>query len=319
MSALANIQHQIQRVDEVLASLNHRMATEQSRTLVLQIRALEKEQLGLREEFEREALTASMDVCRYVVSESQPTIRGLSTVLMEFQELFTTIYKVKAGLIKDYPEKKRGRKKKVDKPATLIPEPQLPEFGFGYSFPGSTGIALTLPSMSAGALFSDPKMDDSFDSIVEISRADSPAEVSRIAKHVGARSIEAMHRWTRAHTAFGYGVDIQWKGVGGHEVQIRLQKEQVEKLTQDLSQTTIDTSVESVGTLIAVESDVRRFRFDADDGTLVEGSYTDAITEEHAASVPARYTAHFLKSVAVVSEEGEEPKRMHTLLRLEPV
>ncbi len=260
-----------------------------------------------------------MDVCRYSLYTDRVTIRGLASVLNEFQELFAEIYRsLKTGGARRTTEKKgKGKGKRKLKSEPVQPPIKLPEFAFGYTFQGSVGFAMTLPTRND--LFADPVLARTTEAIFNIARSSSAEDVSRIAKEIGPSAIEAMHRWANAHVVSGFGAGVEWKRDRAVVDGIQLQYLQMEKLRNNLSQTTIESAISITGALSLVDIDRREFRLRADDGTEYRGLFDTAISEEHRATLPSRYAAQIRQTEKLIPPVGkDEPERLYFLVSLAP-
>src|SRR5207244_3970180 len=72
------------------------------------------------------------------------------------------------------------------------------------------------------------------------------------------------------------------------------------------------------GTLVGADTKSKRFHFIGDNATTsIRGKFTDAISEEHKAILPTRYTA-LIKKTVQTTLATEEEKISHFLVRLGP-
>ena len=63
-----------------------------------------------------------------------------------------------------------------------------------------------------------------------------------------------------------------------------------------------------LGELVAVSMPNKTFQINSDEGETIEGSFEDAITAEHAASVPARYRTTITKTTRIIQKPKKEKK-----------
>lgn len=318
MSALAEIQERVQSTGALIKQYQRTLRPDSPRSVLANIRALEKLQRRLQREFEEAAAQEEMDVYYYrILNKDRITINGLTSAWREFQDALAVVYSsIKSGgAIKEKP--KRSRRKGQ----TLLQLPKGPslELGFGYVFSGSLGVTLTLPNHVDG-LFADPAIEKATAEIFELVEAYEDREkVREIARRLGPEPVNAVYRWVEAHVSNGYGVAIEWKRDIEHERKMLCQHEELQALRDDLSQTTVDQLLEVTGDLVAVDTEAYTFRIRLDEGKEIEGKYDDAITAEQAASVPARYSALIRKSTKIVLIEGAPQPESYFLQSLKPL
>jgi hypothetical protein len=288
MSLLASVQDQLRHVDEVIAGLERSVVSHPRPSLAANIRALEKERRTLQAQFERAAIDEEIDVYRYrILTSDRATITGLTEAWREFQNLLATVYESL---------RKGGSRKKAKSKAPPVPQIQL---GFGYSFPGSVGVALTLPNREG--LFSNEAIVQATEAIFEFASSyRDQSGVAAMARRLGPEPVEAMYAWVNAHVSHRYGVGIEWRRTEVQSRQIVVQYEELSILREQLSKTTIDTSLDVTGDLVAVDMDANTFRIRQDTGEEIEGTFVDAISAEQAAQIPARYAAHIARQSKVI-------------------
>lgn len=294
MSVLTSIQDQLRHVDELIAHFEHTAIETPRPSIAANIRALEKERRNLQSDFDRAALESEIDVYRYrILDRDRVTLTGLTDAWREFQNLLAVVYES----IRHGAPKKKSKGKTV---AGTWAEPV--ELGFGYSFPGSIGVALTLPNRAG--LFADEAIIQATEAIFNLAEAYGDGDkVARIARQLGPAPVAAMYSWVDIHVGYGFGVGIEWKRTATQTRSLLVQFEQMRALRERLSVTTIETRTQVTGTLAAVDSDEATFRIHQDDGVDIEGTYRDAISREQAARVPARYNATIIKRTKVVQSE----------------
>lgn len=316
MSVLATIQEELQHVDELIAQLERQAAGDARPSVFANIRSLEKERRSLQVDFDKAAAQANVDVVRYrVMNRSPATMDGLTAVWREFQNALSLVYYALKGEPLTRPVPKRGKRSKT----TTVELPPL-QLGFGYTFPGSVGIAFTIPRESMETtLFPDPDaVMKAANTIFDLAKSYQDAEaVHRYARQLGPVPVEAMYRWVNTNIAYRYGagVDLQRNGEVTNEMLI--QYEEFGVLSEELAQTTVDEQIQAVGSLVAVDTVAHTFRINADMGEIYEGTYEDAITADHAARVPWRYKATILRVIKVIPEETD--KDTYSLLLLEDI
>jgi hypothetical protein len=184
-----------------------------------------------------------------------------------------------------YDSLRRGGSKKKDKGKRGEVEPEQIELGFGYSFPGSVGAALTLPNKVG--LFANEGITQATDTIFDLAQAfNDEQKVTQMARRLGPAPVAAMHRWVKAHVDYHYGVGIEWQRSATQRRTMLVQFEQMEVLRELLSKTILEARLEVTGDLVAVDSEAYTFRIRQDDRDEIEGTYRGAISTEQAARVP---------------------------------
>jgi hypothetical protein len=316
VSALSAVQEQLLTVSGLIAQLERVVATEQPvrPSTLANIRALEKERRVLQEQFSRAAESASLDVYRYrVLNRSEPTIGGLTRAWLGFQRALSVVYHAQSGPVpaalieagrtfelssteKDQPlhKKQRKTKAKATQP-TQEPFSEL-QLGFGYAFSGSVGVALTIPNHKTGELYQDQAIQAATDSIFDMIKSYGNEEkVVAIARRLGKAPVDAMYQWIDTHIQQGFGLAIEWRRDNQTRRDVLAQVEELKQLRDEISRTTSESQITTDGWLVALDTTAKTFRLDSDDGISYEGSYVDVITEEHKASLPARYSVAIVK------------------------
>jgi hypothetical protein len=86
---------------------------------------------------------------------------------------------------------------------------------FGYSYPGSLGVAMTVPSGSN--LFAEGKFDEVVSTVVEVMRLHDEREVRGVAEKYGIAVVRRAYDWSKTNAASGFGVDLTWLQLGGRQ------------------------------------------------------------------------------------------------------
>jgi hypothetical protein len=140
-----------------------------------------------------------------------------------------------------------------------------------------------------------------------------------MARRLGPEPVKAMYDWAEAHVTHGYGVGIEWRRSEAQTRDMTVQFEEMVVLRDQLKKTTIDTRIEATGDLVAVDMDARTFRIRQDDGDEIEGTFTNAISSDQAARIPARYLADIVKQSKVVQALEEPEPDTFALQLLRPI
>ena len=172
-------------------------------------------------------------------------------------------------------------------------------FSVGYTYPGSFGIALTLPNDRL--LIGDSWLDESFGVIFAMANAPSPSDVAQFAEHVGSAPIREMYRWSNQHAEHGIGVDIEWR----RDLQVRsrlfLQPPELEHLSQTIAETSDEQTQQLTidGSLFALDTQRRTFRLAVDEAESVRGRLAEdmIVSDADPIAVPGRYRLLLTRTV----------------------
>jgi hypothetical protein len=178
-----------------------------------------------------------------------------------------------------------------------------PEFGYAYTFAGSIGVVITLPREAN--LIGESTLDSTSDLVFDMIESKKLEETAR---RFGPQPIEALNEWVEIHAKNHFGLGLEWRTNNA----IRREAENLQSIIYN---TETQTTTTVTGELFAVNWEQKTFSFKADDGQIISGQFADAISWEHAASIPARYSAEILRTTKIVVL-GKEPKTTITLTRL---
>src|SRR5216683_6638206 len=135
MARLLELQSLLQDAVAGLARFDQAIAVNpaSSASLVLAAQSLRDQYGQLQSAFLAEAKRTEIDVCTYrmftTLGDTRYTLNEVTTALQDFQRLFSTVHRALRP--------RRSRRRGVEVEDT--------DFGIAYTFPGSLGIALTLP------------------------------------------------------------------------------------------------------------------------------------------------------------------------------
>jgi hypothetical protein len=282
MSRLLDVVDRIRETDAAIAETETAIANnpEYAGSLSLTLGSYAR----VREELEAtfEAVTASerIDVCRYRLFDAvdiSPSIRIISKVLHDFQDLVTTVY--------DALDNKPNQRV-----ATNAAARAATTFGLAYTFSGSLGMALTIPTEQL--LTGETTIDGAIDIIFEIMKSDQPEDIRHYADELGSAPIKLVYEWAKTHADAGIGAEVQWMRKGSVRADVLLQHLEMERLETIIAQTS-ETSVKSVpmrARLVGIDSKTRTFHLEYE-GDDVKGKLGDTLPMETAVEVPAVYDA----------------------------
>ena len=266
------------------------------------LRSLHKRQAALEAQFLAESAKRGRDVCAYRVipDGDHPTIAALTSALSSFQVMFARVY----DAIKNGPKER----------ARLSPESVIESaFNFGYAYPGSIGILMTLPNERL--LLGGTKLDQAMDTVFSIAAAETSDEIAAFARELGVPPIRAAYVWADAHATGGLSADIEW--MRSDEVRNRslIQRPDLERLKATIEQTSEETEedVVVVGELVGAEITRRTFHLEVEGGGDIRGTMDEKIGHEHTVELPKRYRAVLKKRSRIHYSIDKEEITYHLL------
>lgn len=280
MSDVVSLAADIQNATALLAELQ-RAVVEQpgSKALLLSVGSVQARLADLEAEFKSEAAILGLGVCTYRLFGDHPTYNagGLGAALERFQGLISTVYSaVKSG----EPRRSARLSDEVLRESTL---------GFGFSFAGSVGFALTLPTQPQ--LFEDP-INESVTLAFKMARATSPEAVRDYARRLGPASVRRLYEWARVHEEHALGADIAWMGLRPLSTELLLQPPEFSRL-RGLIEVVSEEQNEPIvlsAMLVGLDSETGTFHARFDDGDEVRGHLGSEILFSEPARIPARHT-----------------------------
>jgi hypothetical protein len=307
MSKLSELQRSILETNEVMAEVERAIARDRdSLSLRATMDSLEKRYHELELEFVNEADNIGFEICSYRVftEDETPTIKGLATVLGDFQSLISIVYDaVKSGC-----QRLRVR---------ISPEiAKLTELGFGYTFPGSVGVVLTMPRELL--LFGEGELDESIKLISDMARLKEPPEVLEFSKRLGPASIRALYKWSGDHENAGLGVDIKWRRREIIRTELFAQRPELKKLHETIGVSSEEHVEEQsmYATLMGANVSNQSFELLLDNGEKIRGKLTEAINEKHTVELPKRYKVT-IKKTSIIRYSTEEEVVHYQMQHLE--
>jgi hypothetical protein len=309
MIRLLELQERLRDTSAAMAELERASVKEpNSPSLMVMAESLRKRKSVLDSEYSTEADSLGIDICTYRIfgEHDHQTLRALVQTLGDFQSLVSTVY----DAVKSKVPKMRARMS-----ADVVAET---EFGFGYIFPGSVGVVLTIPNQRLLGIESE--LDESILGISSMAKAKDPAEVLQYAKKFGGASIRALYRWAYDHDELGLGASIEWKRNQVIRSHLLTQQPELKRLHETIGMTSeeIITELEINGTLVGAEVTRKTFHILLDNGENIRGSFQDAISEAQTAELPSRYRAFIVKREQI-KYSTEEPIVSYDLNKLERI
>lgn len=299
MIRLSEIQDMLLETNAAMAELEKAIANDpKSLSLSATMKSLEKRYQKLETDFLAEVDSLGIDVCAYRIfgEEARPTLKGLSSVLGDFQNLVSTVY----DAVKTTVPKVRARIS-----AEIAAET---EFRFGYTFPGSVGVALTIPNQRL--LIGESYLDESLQVISEMVKVHDSPEVLQYAKRLGPASVRSLYKWAYDHAESGLGVDMEWRRQQVIRTRLFAQRPELEKLHQTIGVTSEErvSELTAHADLVGVDIARRNFHIKLDTGEDIRGALSDdiSISEKHTVELPRRYKVQIRKTEKIYYSTEEE-------------
>jgi hypothetical protein len=311
MSAIQEIQERLQGTNALIARYQEALdlpttSASEAQALKVNLRSLLNLAARLESQFLEYAATEKVEVYRYrlLTGQRTPSLAGIGEAWSKLEDLYAEIYK---GLTTT---KLMG--KVVDS------MPQSPQLGFAYSFPGSVGVVVTLPRRPIEeSLLSDSPTENASDIVFNLIEG---RDIQGIAQTLGPGPIRAMNDWLSVHIKHHYGLSLEWKADNRTRRTKEVGYEELQGLQNKVLDTKTRQTVTLTGLLTMVDADNKSFRLKPDGASDIVGKFAEGvIREEHAASVPSRYTATIQTVTEMVATTGKKPKVEVFLERLEPL
>lgn len=234
------------------------------------LNSLKKRENVLEQRFEIASLDKHLDVCDYrlfcdTTENEQPTLRGFTKTLFDFQNLFAQVY---AAI-------KTNRPRLTTHLSAEIA--QETAFGVNYTYTGSLGVVLTLPNERL--LFGNSEIDESMKTVFELVKLEDTDRIAEYAKKLGAATIRALYDWTSDQVNSGLGSQIQWKRGEDVRFETFVQFPELTKLKEIIESTSDEevTELNLFGTLVGIDIPTRTFHLSFEAGEDIRGNYSDEI------------------------------------------
>jgi hypothetical protein len=196
MNDLVDIRQKLELTNEAMGRLNQMMCdAPDSAGLIANMNSLRINHFRLEKEFEETAKRIGVEVCSYRLfpeGTERQSIVGIAKAWLNFQSLFSLVY----GAVK----------RTVSSPGKASPDEV--SLDFAYTYPGSTGVVLTIPSQANifGSYY-----HEAVSTLFNMAKSQSAGELKTFSERVGISAMRAMYRWADDLVSAGFGIDIQWK------------------------------------------------------------------------------------------------------------
>lgn len=306
MSALAEILDRIESTNERIIRLEEAAKFPNAPASVrVSIRAMEKLRASLERDFEQLAGQEETEICRYrlVPAQGHRSIGAIAKAWIQYQALFSSVF----DAIKNGPRRRSSKRG--------MAESQL---DFGYTFSGSIGVVLTLPTQKVD--FEMARIvQRTAEAIAEMAKAETTEQLAHFVDRFGVPPVAKLGTWVDAHVAFGAGAGVDWKLWNGDAPGLLVQAKEFTRLKSAMDKITEPSEVTEpvTGELTMADMDKRRFRMKLDSGERISGAFTDAINEQQRAQLPQRYEAlvRTTKQLKPAIEKLEQSRFLVQLIR----
>lgn len=241
---------------------------------------------------------------RLFSEEERPNLWSLTRTLGDFQSFFTLTFDAL----------KSGPKRVAKATAEAI---QMTSFGFGYSFSGSVGVVLTLPSERV--LLEESDLDRTMNTVFEMARSTSSDQIAHFAKELGPAPVRKLYQWVEGHVRTGVGADINWKRSQEESDRLFLGIPEMENLKLAIEETSDEVTEihEHVGILKGASIANRAFHLQTGQDADIQGKMAPGVEHSSDLTLGHRYRARIQKTTRVrYSEEKEEV--FYSLLSIRP-
>lgn len=296
---ISDIDEGIRKTEKLLSEFPDSLAVAQN------LRSLVKRRESLELRFHEATAQSHLDVFRYrLLSDSGYSVLSVGNTLSSFQRWFGVVY----DSLKNGPKKR----------ARLSPEAFLEsELSFGYSFSGSLGLALTIPSDRT--LFEND-LELAIQKLFEMARSDSSDQIAYFSKELGPAPVRALKEWVQNQVDGGFGVAAQW--LRGEEVKYEYESNlaHLKDLALAISETSdeIEEEVVLIGELVGADTENRKFHFKTSESEDIRGMMSESISLSMVLELPQRYEAT-IKSTTFINYATEEETTRYHLSNLKKV
>jgi hypothetical protein len=298
MDALIHLEDKIRSTGAALGRLEAELPRYTgSRSLLSNILSLRKLHENLSAEYDAVANDIGFDILHYRILDDHPSARTLAKSVNGFQDAFSLIYEA---------TRTGPKQRRIFNPELA----HMSELRAAYTYPGSFGIVFTIPNERLLIPDQQTALEDAAMQVMEIAKAGSNTKVIADAvKAVGKAPIVAIYEWAKNNAANNAGAAIDWQRERTTRDSVLLQAPEFAALSETIEKTSeiIETIESFEGTLVGADVKSKRFHFIADNATAsIHGRFSDAISEEHKAELPARYMAVIRKTVQTTFATEEE-------------
>ncbi|MGE0737464.1 MAG: hypothetical protein AB7P50_22215, partial [Alphaproteobacteria bacterium] len=204
-----------------------------------------------------------------------------------------------------------GPKKSSRTSAEIVQQTTL---DVGYIFPGSLGVAFTIPNER---MLVDSFLDDAVKTIFATLRVISPAELLEFSRKLGPAPIRKLHDWAVSNYQFGMAIDIEWMRDKERRLATMFQAEEAARLIKIIEDTKPEETepVDVEGMLVGGDLKKRNFHLVVPESPDIEGYLADNFIPPMEADLVLnkRYRASLIRHIIVNLATESENERWELL------
>lgn len=226
-----------------------------------------------------------VEVCNYrlVPVDSRPyAVAAVSLSMLYFQNLFSQVH-----------DAVRNGAKRISVIGAEALRESLLEFGYSYS--GSLGVMLFVPSEKT--LF-DGSLDASIDALFQVVEIEDQDDVRDVAKALGMPVLKRVYEWSSSNVNGGFSTDLKWRRSDGKFLGEVITRDRMERIVEIIGRTSDVETINHHVTGVLVGMDVKsgRFRLTVPDGEDFAGGLATQFPRDRRFTVNRPYDAHIVES-----------------------
>lgn len=294
MSVLKDLQTQLLQTNQLIAEMERKIAADPIGTPIdtLAFDSIINRYAQLREDFKRESNKLGKDVIDYrIFSDNESLgITSISDVIAKFQKLFSIVF----DAISTNSPKTTSRITKAALEETML--------GFGYTYSGSIGIALTLPN---DVELIDTPLDTAIKTTFGLMEIKDEAELQEKIRTLGAGTIKVFQEWIDSHVEHNISAEVKWAKSRQNELVRTVQIPRLRYIKDILAVTPIpeEESLSLTGNLVGIDIEKRTFHLIVDGQSYV-GKFADTLSADMTIPIPGEYTVSMIQKI--ITYQGKE-------------
>lgn len=277
-----------------------------SRALQINLAAARKSANQYQEQVLEMAQVGHVEICNYRLIPEVIASYALSWVaksMLDYQHLFSQIHDAI----------RNGAKKRAVIGPDAMAESMLE---FGYSYSGSLGVVLFVPSEKT--LF-DGSLDATIDALFQAIEISDKYDVIDIANTLGMPVLKRLYDWSDSNVKGGFSADLRWNRSDGRLVGEVISRDRMAAIVDIIGRTS-DVEVihhRVTGVLVGMDVKSGRFRLTVPDGDDFGGLLADEFPRADRFTVNRTYDAHIVES-RTIKYATETVEKRFSLVRLGP-
>ncbi|HZQ43847.1 MAG TPA: hypothetical protein VFA99_11380, partial [Acidobacteriaceae bacterium] len=271
MNTLLDLESKLRTTGAAIGKLEEAFARNPTRGTQANILSLRKLHHNLQDEFAQAADEIGADICRYRVLDDRPTVRAFVAALGTFQDAFSQAFE---SVRRGHPRNRRN---------LTIEGFNLSSLQVAYAFPGSFGVAMTIPN--SRMLFPEmhTQLDKAAVAILDVVTSNaSPASVAETVRVMGRAPISAIYDWAKVNSVNDTGAGVEWVRGDYTKSNVIIQVPEFKSVSHSLERIGEQaiTEVRLSGVLVGADTRTHRFHFVTDDTDEdIRGTFIDAISD----------------------------------------